>query len=86
MKQQKGPEERADQWRRSMRYWNRVLKSGAFWGYGFTAGFLGIVGCWFWIEGVYAYRLLIGIHFFFYLWLGVGVLAGRRAVAAQERR
>ncbi|MEL6547404.1 MAG: hypothetical protein AAFQ82_22465 [Myxococcota bacterium] len=84
MNRPRGSDERAYQWRQSMRYWNRVFKSGAFWAYGLTAGCLGIVGCWFWVEGVYVYRLLIGIHFFFYLWLGVGVLAGRRAVASED--
>lgn len=58
----------------------RVFNHPAFWIGGFFAGMLGVVFAWCWVEGPPPFRLLVGLHFFFYLWLGVGYLAAKLAL------
>lgn len=62
----------------------RVLNTGAFWVGGFSAGAAGAVFAWFTVEGVAPFRLLVGVHYFFYLWLGVGYLSARWALKREE--
>ncbi len=67
-------------WRDMVRVVGRISNHPAFWLGGFGAGALGVVAAWFWVDGPPPFRLLVGVHFFFYLWLGVGYLTAKLAL------
>ncbi|MEM6532324.1 MAG: hypothetical protein AAF654_06860 [Myxococcota bacterium] len=71
-------------WRDSVLAMGKILNARAFWIGGFSAGALGVVFAWYTTTGVPAFRLLVGVHYFFYLWIGVGYLSARWALKRQS--